>query len=102
MVISGAASVISDDERHDKWLAIPFGAGAAMTLDESALLLELDDVYWTERGVVSVQVTLGAISILAALRLAMRVVRRGERAVLDEEPPAMPGGGNGRATEAFV
>jgi hypothetical protein len=83
MVISGSASLLSDNEEHDKWLAIPFGAGAAMTLDESALLLELDDVYWTERGVVSVQVTLGATSILAAVGLAMRLLRRGEREVLE-------------------
>lgn len=85
MVIAGSASMLSDNEDHEKWLALPFGMGAAMTLDESALLLELDDVYWTERGVVSVQVTLGAISVLAAVGLAMRVVRRGEREVLPPE-----------------
>ena len=32
----------------DKYLALPFGIGVALVLDESALLLELDDVYWTE------------------------------------------------------
>src|SRR3712207_8437960 len=49
-------------------LAIPFGAGVALTLDESALLLELEDVYWTEEGVVSVQITLATIGLLAADR----------------------------------
>ena len=29
---------------------MPFGVGMGLTLDESALLLELDDVYWTPRG----------------------------------------------------
>jgi hypothetical protein len=82
LLVAGCASVISDNEEHDRWLAIPFGVGAALTLDESALLLELDDVYWTERGVVSVQATLGATAILGTVALAMRLLRRGEREVL--------------------
>ena len=45
----------------EPWLAIPFGAGVALTLDESALLLELEDVYWTEEGVLSLQITLGRV-----------------------------------------
>jgi hypothetical protein len=60
----------------------PFGAGAALTLDEAALLIELEDVYWSERGVVSVQVTLAAMALLASGELVRRVVTRGERQVL--------------------
>ena len=30
--------------------AIVFGIGAALTLDEFALWLHLDDVYWSEQG----------------------------------------------------
>ena len=40
----------------NKYLALPFGIGVALVLDESALLLELEDVYWTEEGVLSVQI----------------------------------------------
>jgi len=54
-------------EKLDKYLAFPFGVGVALVLDESALLLELDDVYWTEKGVLSLQVSFGAISLLAAV-----------------------------------
>ena len=43
-------------------------SGVALTLDESALLLELEDVYWTEQGVLSVQITLSAISLLGPWR----------------------------------
>ncbi len=43
--LAGGASVVLRDERLDPWVALPFGAGVALTLDESALLLELDDVY---------------------------------------------------------
>jgi hypothetical protein len=80
--LAGGASVVSRDESLDPLLAIPFGAGVALTLDESALLLHLDDVYWTEEGVVSVQITLAALSLLSGLALALRVLRRGEAEVL--------------------
>lgn len=82
-LVSGAASIISRNEDLDRWFALPFGAGAALTLDEAALLVELDDVYWSEEGILSVQVTLGTVSILGALALTLRALRRGEDEVLD-------------------
>ena len=82
--LAGGASVVSRNEAIDPWLAIPFGAGVALTLDESALLLKLDDVYWTEEGIVSVQISLAVVSLLSAVVLALRTLRRGERVVLDE------------------
>jgi hypothetical protein len=81
--LAGGASVVSRREELDPWLAIPFGVGVALTLDESALLLKLDDVYWTEEGIVSVQISLAAVAMLSALALALRVLRRGERVVLE-------------------
>ena len=41
--LSGGASVVARDQDLDPLLALPFGVGVALTLDESALLLELDD-----------------------------------------------------------
>jgi hypothetical protein len=86
-LLAGGTGIVVRDEDVRRWLAIPFGIGAGLTLDESALLLELDDVYWTQRGVVSVEITLATIAMLASLMLALRVLRRGEEAVL-ERPPA--------------
>ena len=60
-------------------LAIPLGVGIGLTFDESALLLELEDVYWTREGLVGVQITLATASLLAASMLALRILRRGER-----------------------
>jgi len=71
-------------------MAIPFGAGAALVLDEAALLLELEDVYWSERGVLSLQLSFAAIAGLAALALALRLLRRGEASVLPHPPPGGP------------
>jgi hypothetical protein len=86
--LAGGASIVVRDERLGPFLAIPFGAGVALTLDESALLLRLDDVYWTEEGVVSVHITLSALGLLAAAALVLRTLRRGEEQVL---PPVTSG-----------
>ena len=80
--LAGGVSVATKSERLDAWLAVPFGAGVALTLDESALLLELDDVYWSERGIVSVQITLTAMLMLSGLALGLRLLRRGEAEIL--------------------
>ena len=81
--LAGGASVVSRNQELDPLFALPFGVGVALTLDESALLLELDDVYWTERGIVSVQITLGALALVSSVAIALRVLRRGEREVLE-------------------
>jgi hypothetical protein len=67
----------------DKYLALPFGIGVALVLDESALLLELEDVYWSREGLLSVQITLTVIAMLGALALGLRFLRRGEELVLE-------------------
>jgi hypothetical protein len=84
--LAGGVSVVSRRASLNAWLAIPFGTGVALTLDESALLLKLDDVYWTEDGIVSVHISLAAVAMLSTLALALRVLRRGERVVLLEAP----------------
>ena len=80
--ISGGVSVVSRDESLDQWLAIPFGIGTALTLDEAALLIELEDVYWSEEGILSVQIALAGLTGLGALAMALRLFRRGEHEVL--------------------
>jgi len=83
---SGAGAILTRDEGLESKLAVPFGIGMGLTLDESALLLELDDVYWSSEGVLSVQITLAVTALLASLALGLRFLRRGERAVLETGP----------------
>ena len=83
--VSGTAALITGDESLEPRLAVPFGIGMGLTLDESALLLELDDVYWSEEGIVSVQVTLAVTAMLGSLALAGRILRRGEQLVLEPQ-----------------
>ena len=80
--ITSCRGSCSRHEQADHWLALPFGAGAALIIDETALLLELSDVYWSDKGVISIDVSLGAVSALGCLALFVRMVRRGEALVL--------------------
>jgi hypothetical protein len=80
--IAGTAAILSRDERLEPILAVPFGVGMGLTLDESALLLELEDVYWSREGLLSVQITLTVMAMLGALALGLRFLRRGEELVL--------------------
>lgn len=87
---AGGAGLVTRDESAESKLAVAFGAGMGMTLDESALLLELDDVYWTREGLLGVQITLAVTALMGALALGLRFLRRGEQLVLPESAPQRP------------
>ena len=56
------------------WLqlaALLFGAGVALTLDEFALILRLQDVYWTSEGRLSVDAVI--VAVFAGLLLSLGV-----------------------------
>jgi hypothetical protein len=80
---AGAAAILSDNEQIEPQLALAFGTGMGLTLDESALLLELDDVYWSQEGLLSIQIALAAMSLMSATALGLRFLRRGEAMVLE-------------------
>jgi hypothetical protein len=75
---AGAVAIGIKGDKADKYLALPFGIGVALVLDESALLLELEDVYWTEEGVLSVQIVFAAMAMLAAVAYLIRMLRTTE------------------------
>jgi hypothetical protein len=81
--VSGAGAILTREEDLEPLLAVPFGVGMGLTLDESALLLELEDVYWSREGLLSVQITLAVMALLGALALGLRFLRRGEQVVLE-------------------
>jgi hypothetical protein len=87
---AGAGAIVTRDESLEPKLAVPFGVGMGLTLDESALLLELEDVYWSREGLLSVQITLAVMAILAALALGLRFLKRGEEVVLEAPPNLDP------------
>ncbi|MGH2953590.1 MAG: hypothetical protein ACRDK9_06155 [Solirubrobacterales bacterium] len=78
---AGAAALVTRNEALEASLAIPFGAGIGLTFDEAALLLELEDVYWTREGLLSVQLSLGLAALLGGTIIGLRMLRRGEHEI---------------------
>ncbi|QHA04232.1 hypothetical protein GQF42_13875 [Streptomyces broussonetiae] len=67
-VIGGFGAVASD--RHGMGgavCAVLFGTGAGLVLDEFALILHLDDVYWTDEGRKSVEVVVLTAALVGLL-----------------------------------
>ncbi|MFE9356791.1 hypothetical protein ACFYPB_22085 [Streptomyces olivaceoviridis] len=67
-VVGGFGAVASD--RHGAGgvvSAVLFGMGAGLVLDEFALILHLDDVYWTEEGRKSVEVVVLTAALVGLL-----------------------------------
>lgn len=63
MVASGLLTfALTPDGLGLQLLAFAFGAGVALTLDEFALILHLEDVYWQDQGRLSVDAVIVAAS----------------------------------------
>jgi hypothetical protein len=75
---AGGVAIAFRPEGPDRYLAVPFGVGIALVLDEAALLLELEDVYWTEEGALSVRLAFTVLGLLGAIAYAIQVRRAGQ------------------------
>ena len=71
-------------------MAALFGVGAALVLDEFALILHLKDVYWTEQGRTSVDAVFVAVAITGLLLLGFRPIGVADTLDLRHEPYALP------------
>lgn len=66
VIIGGFGAVGSGDHSFGAGLsAVVFGMGAGLVLDEFALILHLDDVYWSEQGRKSVEVVVLTTALVA-------------------------------------
>jgi hypothetical protein len=73
----GAIAVHGDDKhRRHPAVAISYGSGLALIIDEFALLLDLRDVYWAKQGRISVDIAVGAIAVTGSYFAALPVLRR--------------------------
>jgi hypothetical protein len=63
LIIVGFLLLNLDQARWHPWLGIPFGIAAALVIDEFALWLNLEDVYWAAQGRISIDLAIivGAI-----------------------------------------
>ncbi len=88
----GAVAVRGEEQqRRHPALALSYGAGLALIVDEFALLLDLQDVYWAKQGRISVDIGVGAIALAGSYFAGLpvlRAVRRDRRK--DRRGPADP------------
>ena len=73
---------------HDRTtaLATGYGVGAALIVDEFALLLDLQDVYWAKQGRLSIDVGVGVISVVGSYLAAIPFWHKLARPDLDLNP----------------
>ncbi|MFJ6751984.1 MULTISPECIES: hypothetical protein [unclassified Streptomyces] len=68
MVVGGFIAIAGDRRGFGAGTAaVLFGMGVGLVLDEFALILHLDDVYWTEEGTKSVEIVILTVALVALI-----------------------------------
>lgn len=77
--VGGVGVAGGEQRRRHPVVALAYGVGLALIVDEFALLLDLKDVYWAEQGRVSVDFGVGTVALggtaFAATPLWRRLLR---------------------------
>jgi hypothetical protein len=72
----GAIAVRGDERlRQHPVVAVSYGSGLALIVDEFALLLDLRDVYWARQGRISVDLGIGGIAVAGSCFASLPVLR---------------------------
>lgn len=108
VLIVGFLGLVLEQARWHPWLAVPFGIAAALVIDEFALWLNLQDVYWAKAGRSSIDLAIIVAALLGVYYAANRfwnqvirevgaafsLLRREEERIVERvegKPPANPG-----------
>ena len=78
VMLAGVGAVAvrgTERQRAHPAVAISYGAGLALIVDEFALLLDLKDVYWAQQGRVSVDLGIGGIAVTGSYFTSLPVIR---------------------------
>jgi hypothetical protein len=72
----GAIAVRGDERvRQHPVVAVSYGSGLALIVDEFALLLDLRDVYWARQGRISVDLGIGGVAVAGSYFASLPLVR---------------------------
>lgn len=69
LLASGYLGIGLSPGQPREWVAVLFGIGAALTLDEFALWLHLEDVYWAKEGRQSIDAIVVAVMLVGLVVL---------------------------------
>jgi len=81
--VGGIAVRGEDETRRHPAVALSYGIGLALIVDEFALLLDLRDVYWARQGRVSVDLGIGLVGLGGSALTAGPMLRRLARPLVD-------------------
>jgi len=73
--VGGVAVHGEDAHRRHPLVALSYGVGLALIVDEFALLLDLKDVYWAKQGRISVDLGVGGSSLAGTYFAALPLLR---------------------------
>src|SRR5262252_9038862 len=72
----GAIAVRGDEKlRQHPVVAVSYGGGLALIVDEFALLLDLRDVYWARQGRISVDLGIGSVAVAGSYFASLPLLR---------------------------
>ncbi len=78
----------TDSQRAHPAVAVSYGSGLALIVDEFALLLDLKDVYWAQQGRISVDLGVGGIAVTGSYFAALPLLRALRDEFHDGQPAA--------------
>ncbi|MET9925795.1 MULTISPECIES: hypothetical protein [unclassified Streptomyces] len=76
LAVVGVAGLVQRSARARAWMGLAYGVGMALIIDEAALLISLEDVYWDTDGWVSIALAIALIAVVGGV-LAVTRGRRG-------------------------
>ncbi|XQE84366.1 hypothetical protein ACN24M_01575 [Streptomyces microflavus] len=74
----GVAGLVHRSARARAWMGFAYGVGMALIVDEAALLISLEDVYWDTDGWVSIALAIALIAVVGGV-LAVTGGRRSSK-----------------------
>jgi hypothetical protein len=74
--VGGVAVHGADERRRHPAVALTYGVGLGLIVDEFALLVDLEDVYWSKQGRLSVEAGVGVIAAGGTVLAGFPVLRR--------------------------
>ena len=77
-ILAGVGAVAVGGEEHHRRhpvVAVSYGSGLALIVDEFALLLDLKDVYWAKQGRISVDLGVSGLALAGSYFAALPVLR---------------------------
>ncbi|MFJ6695286.1 hypothetical protein ACIQM4_04340 [Streptomyces sp. NPDC091272] len=72
LAVVGAVGLVHRSARTRTWTGLAYGVGLALIVDEAALLISLEDVYWDTEGGISIALALAVIAVAGSILTATR------------------------------